>query len=127
MKRHIFLVLALLAILSVPVLAATAAPPLAAQAIETPITIPVSGIDFSIVEVALAAFGIGLVYIVNLIKKLIGWTDKKAMIITVLASFAAAAAALLVKGRFSLKPLIFYGLAVLGEMTGWFKFTKKTT
>ncbi len=97
----------------------------AAQAIETPIQVPVSGVDFTLIDAILGLFGIGLVYVVNWIKKLIGWQDKKALIITVVASFMAAAGTLFVKGAFTWKLLLVYGLAVLGEMTGWFKFTKK--
>lgn len=33
----------------------------APQTVETPVIIPVSGVDFSLIEAALGAFGIGLV------------------------------------------------------------------
>ena len=118
MKRNIiFLVLAALIILAAPIF-------VAAQTVATPVTIPIAGLDVSIVEYALAAFGVGLVYVVNFVKGLLKWSDKKAVILTIGFSILAAAVALVVKGSFTLSHFFIYSLAVMGEMTSWFKLTK---
>jgi hypothetical protein len=81
--------------------------------------------DPAVLAAILAFFGIGLVYIVNMLKNLFHVADKPAVLLTLIVSVVATTAVLLVTGSFSLLALLIYAAAVFGEMTGWFKLTKK--
>lgn len=80
--------------------------------------------DPAVVSAILGAFGIGLVYIVNLLKGLLKLQDKAVVFLVLVVSLAATAGTLLVAHGFALLPFIIYSAAVFGEMTGWYKFTK---
>jgi hypothetical protein len=86
--------------------------------------IPIPGFDDALANVILAAFGIGLTYVVDVVKGWMKIQDKKAVLLVAVVAFAAAAVALLFKNTLTLKNELTYGLAVLGLMTGWWKFTK---
>ena len=81
--------------------------------------------DPAVVSGILALFGIGLVYVVNLLKNLLKLQDKPAVLLVLIISAAATAITLLVAKGFALLPFVLYTAAVFGEMTGWFKLTKK--
>lgn len=97
--------------------------PVLAQVVGAPIEIKIPGLDLGLVDAVLGFFGIGLVYVVNWLKKKIGWEGKKAVLLVIGSAILASAATLIVKGQFSLKWWLIYALAVVGEMTAWFKFT----
>lgn len=80
-------------------------------------------IDPAIVQAILAIGGIGLVYIVNFVKKLLGLQDKPAVLLTAAGALAGTAVVLLIGHMFTLLGFIIYSLAVFGEMTGWYKLT----
>ena len=82
--------------------------------------------DPAVVSAILGLFGIGLVYFVNLLKNLLKVQDKPAVLLVLAVSAAATAGVLLVAKGFALLPFVIYTAAVFGEMTGWFKLTKKT-
>ena len=82
--------------------------------------------DPAVVTAILGLFGIGLVYVINLLKNLLKVQDKPAVLLVLAVSAAATAAVLLVAKGFALLPFVIYTAAVFGEMTGWFKLTKKT-
>jgi hypothetical protein len=81
--------------------------------------------DPAVVTAILALFGIGLVYVINLLKNLLKVADKPAVLLVLAVSAAATAIVLLVAGGFALGPFIIYTAAVFGEMTGWWRLTKK--
>ena len=80
--------------------------------------------DPAVVSAILGAFGIGLVYIINLLKGLLKLQGKAVVFLVLVVSLAATAITLLVAHGFALLPFILYSAAVFGEMTGWYKFTK---
>jgi hypothetical protein len=81
--------------------------------------------DPTVVTAILGLFGIGLVYVINLLKNLLKLQDKPAVLLVLAVSAAATAVTLLVAKGFALLPFIIYTAAVFGEMTTWFKLTKK--
>jgi len=81
--------------------------------------------DPTVVTAILGLFGIGLVYVINLLKNLLKVADKPAVLLVLAVSAAATAVTLLVAKGFALLPFIIYTAAVFGEMTTWFKLTKK--
>jgi hypothetical protein len=99
--------------------------PLVAAAQDAGIVIPVPGLEVTWVEAALAVFGIGLVYVINFVKKLLGLADKKAVLLTIAFGIAAALATLLLKNALTIPSLVLYSAAVVGELTGWFKLVAK--
>jgi hypothetical protein len=94
--------------------------PLAAQESDNPSFV----FDETVVAAILGLFGIGLVYIVNGLKSLLKLQGKAAVALTIVVSLAATAGVLLVSHTFGILPFIVYSAAVVGEMTGWYKFTK---
>lgn len=80
--------------------------------------------DPTIVSGILALFGIGLVYVVNLLKNLFGLSGKPAVLLVLVVSAIATAGTLVVAHGFTILAFVIYTAAVFGEMTGWFKFTK---
>ena len=126
MKRHIFLVLALLAILSAPVLAATAAPP-AAQAIEIPLP---AFLSVGIIEAIFTLLtGYTLRAVVEWVKKKFKITGGlKAAAVSLAASVGCTAYVLLqVSHSFTWIGFIGYSLATFGVASGWFTVKPKTT
>jgi len=82
--------------------------------------------DPAVLAAILGLFGIGLVYVVNLLKNLFKVSDKPAVLLVLIVSAVATAAVLLVSGSFSWLALLVYTAACFGTMTGWYKFTAKT-
>jgi ABC-type Na+ efflux pump permease subunit len=82
--------------------------------------------DPAVLAAILGLFGIGLVYVVNLLKNLLKVSDKPAVLLVLIVSAMATTGVLLVTGAFSWLALLVYTAAVFGEMTGWYKFTQKT-
>lgn len=82
--------------------------------------------DPAVLAAILGLFGIGLVYVVNLLKSLFRVSDKPAVLLVLVVSAAATAGILLATGAFSWLGLLVYTAAVFGEMTGWYKLTKRT-
>ena len=113
-KRNVLFALAAMLLLVVPMMA------------QTGIIVPVPGLEVGWIDAAVALFGFGLVAAINYIKKLLGWEAKKAVLLTVVVSIIAAAGMLLIKGAFTLPFLGLYSLAILGELTSWYKFTRTT-
>jgi hypothetical protein len=81
--------------------------------------------DPAVLAAILGLFGIGLVYIVNLLKNLFKVSEKPAVLLVLIVSFVATAGVLLATGAFTWLGLLVYTAAVFGEMTGWYKLTKK--
>jgi hypothetical protein len=115
--KNVLKALLVLFVLAIPALAI-------AQAV-TDIVIPVPGLEPTWVDAALAVFGIGLVYIINFVKGLLGLADKKAILLTIGFGIAAALATLVLKSALTVPNLVLYSLAVVGELTGWFKLVAK--
>lgn len=113
-KRNVLFVLAAMILLTIPLMA------------QTGIVVQVPGLEVGWIEAAVGLFGFGLVAAINYIKKLLGLEAKKAVLLTVVVSIIAAVGVLLIKGAFTWQFLILYSLAILGELTGWYKFTRKT-
>ncbi|MHB8053639.1 MAG: hypothetical protein ACYDH3_00075 [Candidatus Aminicenantales bacterium] len=97
--------------------------PLAAAEGDTTITFTY---DPAVVTGILGLFGIGLVYVTNGLKSLFKIQGKAAVALTIIVSVAATAGTLAVAHGLAVLPLIVYSAAVVGEMTGWYKFTKPT-
>jgi hypothetical protein len=116
--KNVLKVLLVLFVLAIPALAI-------AQATAADIIIPVPGLEATWVDAALAIFGIGLVYIINFVKGLLGLADKKAVLLTIGFGIAAALATLILKSALTIPNLVLYSLAVVGELTGWFKLVAK--
>jgi len=83
--------------------------------------------DPAVLAAILGLFGIGLVYVVTLLKNLLKLQNKPAVLLVLIVSAAATAAVLIATGAFSWLALLVYTAAVFGEMTGWYKLTKRTT
>jgi predicted membrane-bound mannosyltransferase len=115
LKRLTLFVLLIVGLLAVAALAQT-----------TGVVIPIPGYDDALANLILAAFGIGLTYVVDVIKGWMGIKDKKAVLLVAAVAFLAALVALLFKNTLTIKNELTYGLAVLGLMTGWWKFTAKS-
>jgi hypothetical protein len=81
-------------------------------------------IDPAVVTSILALFGIGLIPVINFLKKLIGAEGKPALLLVLACSAAGTAIILLATGAFALLPLLIYTVAVFGEASGVYKFTK---
>ncbi len=81
--------------------------------------------DPAIVTAILGAFGIGLVYVVNLLKNLLKLQDKPAVLLVLIVSAVGTLAYLLIVTHgLTILGFIIYTAAVFGTMTGWFKLTK---
>ena len=85
--------------------------------------------DPAIVAAIMALFGIGVIGIIESVKRIFGTTGKKVLnlIITAVVSLAATAAYLVYSNIFTLPVFIIYGLLVFGEAAGLYHvFAKKT-
>jgi hypothetical protein len=84
-------------------------------------------IDPAVVTSILALFGIGLIPVINFLKKLMGLEGKPALLLVLACSAAGTAIILLTTGAFAWLALIVYTVAVWGEASGLYKFTARTT
>ena len=82
-------------------------------------------IDPNIVFAILALFGIGVLGIVETLKKLLKLDGLGAIILTFVVSFGATAIYLLQAHTFTIAAFIIYGFVVAGEASGLYKFFKK--
>lgn len=82
--------------------------------------------DPAVLAAILGLFGIGLTYVVTLLKNLLKLQDKPAVLLVLIVSAVATAAVLVVTSMFTLVGLLVYTAATFGAMTGWWKFTKAT-
>jgi len=85
--------------------------------------------DPTIVTAIMALFGIGVIGIIETIKRVLGTQGKKVvnLIITAVASLATTAAYLASSDIFTWSLFIIYGILVFGEASGLYHvFAKKT-
>jgi len=81
--------------------------------------------DPAVLAAILGLFGIGLVYVVNLLKNLFKVADKPAVLLVLIVSAVATGGVLFFMHALTVLAFLIYTAAVFGEMTGWYKFTKK--
>lgn len=80
----------------------------------------------AIVAAILAAFGIGLAYLIDVVKKLFKASGTGALIVSFVVTAGVTAAVLGVSGIFNVLNLILYTMVVWLEVTGVYgKFIKK--
>ncbi len=87
-------------------------------------------IDETVIAAILGLGGIGLAYVANFLKLKFKVQGKAAVALVLGLSVVATAITLFISHTFGWVPLIFYSVAVFGEMTGWYKLgpaMKKTT
>jgi hypothetical protein len=82
--------------------------------------------DPTVVAAILALFGIGLVPIINFLKKLLGVEGKPALLLVAACSAAGTAVVLVLASAFSWLGLLVYTVAVFGEATGLYRLTKRS-
>lgn len=80
--------------------------------------------DPAMVSAILGIGGIGLVYVINLLKSLLKLQDKPAVLLVLAVSAIATAVVLAIAHGLTILPFVIYTAAVFGEMTGWYKLTK---
>ena len=78
-------------------------------------------IDPAIVTAIMALFGIGVIGIVQTLKKLLKLDGVGAIILTAVVSFAATGAYLVQAHIFTVIALVVYGAIVFGEASGLYK------
>lgn len=83
--------------------------------------------DPTIVTAILALYGIGLIPVINKLKKWLKVEDKPALLLVFVCSAAGTAIVLVTTGTFAWLAFGVYTVAVFGEATGLYKVTKKTT
>jgi hypothetical protein len=84
----------------------------------------IMSIDYTVVAVILAVFGIGLVGIIQTIKSLLKLSGLAAYVLAFLCSAGATAFTLLQTHTFSILALVVYTFIVFGEATGLYKVRK---
>lgn len=83
-------------------------------------------INPTIVVAILAAFGIGLAYLIDVVKKLFKASGTGALIVSFVVTAGVTAATLAVSSMFNVLNLILYTIVVWLEVTGVYgKFIKK--
>ena len=75
-------------------------------------------LDPGIVMAILAIFGVGVIGIVQTLKRLLKLTGAGAIAMTAVVSFAATALYLSQTGAFAIPVLLLYGAVVFGEASG---------
>ena len=75
-------------------------------------------LDPGIAMAILAIAGIGVIGIVETLKRILKLTGAGALALTAIVSFAASAAYLAQTGAFAIPALILYGVVVFGEASG---------
>jgi hypothetical protein len=83
--------------------------------------------DPAVVSAILGLGGIGLVYVLNFLKKALGLEGKPAVLLVLGVSAAGTAIVLVLAHGFGLLAFALYTLAVFGEMTSWYKLTAPKT
>jgi len=86
-------------------------------------------IDPALVSAIMALFGIGVIGVIETVKRIFGTTGKAVLnlIITAVVSLAATAAYLAYSNIFTWPLFIIYGILVFGEASGLYHiFAKKT-
>jgi len=79
-----------------------------------------------IITAILALFGIGVIGIIQTLKRLLKLDGTGAIVLTFIVSFVATAVYLIQAHTFSLLALLIYGLLVFGEASGLYHVFKKS-
>lgn len=83
-------------------------------------------IDPAIVAAILAAFGVGLAYLIDVIKRLFKASGTGALIVSFVVTIGVTAATLAMSGIFNVLNLVLYAMVVWLEVTGVYgKFIKR--
>jgi len=83
-------------------------------------------VDPAVVTAIMALFGMGVIGIVQTLKRILHVEGIGAIILTVVVSFAATAIYLLQAQMFSVLALIVYGFIVFGEASGLYHVFSRT-
>ena len=83
-------------------------------------------VDPEIFAAIMAIFGVGVIGIVETVKRILKLDGAGALIATAVVSFGATAAYLVQTSSFAVVSLIIYGLIVFGEASGLYHVFKRT-